>query len=93
MTPMAIFFFRVTPRLGPALSSDMLKLSSTDLLRTRHTWNRLEVKASIVKINPSNFKLYIFKCARNIFNSSYCYLVQNPRKKITELANFIVSGS
>lgn len=31
MTPMAIFFFRATPRLGPALSSDMLKLSSTDL--------------------------------------------------------------
>lgn len=35
MTPMAIFFFRATPRLGPALSSDMLKLSSTDLIGTR----------------------------------------------------------
>ena len=34
MTPMAIFFLRATPNPGPPLSSDMLKLSSTDLQRT-----------------------------------------------------------
>lgn len=31
MTPIAIFFFLATPKLGPLFSSDMLKLSSTDL--------------------------------------------------------------
>lgn len=42
MTPMAIFFFRATPRLGPPLSSDMLKLSSTDLIKTRHQGSQLQ---------------------------------------------------
>jgi hypothetical protein len=31
ITPIAIFFFLTIPGLGPQLSSDRLKLSSTDL--------------------------------------------------------------
>ena len=42
MTPMAIFFFRATPRLGPPLSSDILKLSSTDLSRTEYRESSLQ---------------------------------------------------
>lgn len=51
------------------------------------------MKASTVRINPSNFQLCSFKYAGNILNESSFYLVQNSRKKITQLANLIVSGN
>lgn len=57
-----------------------------------HTESALDEK-STVRINPSHFKSYNFKYARNIFNASSFYLVQNSSKTFTELANFIVSGS